>query len=74
MAVAKFAVSFDPTLAATVRATAEEEGSTVSAWLADAAAHKLRLRTGRAALAAYEHEHGEITEEEIAQAEAQWPA
>lgn len=73
MAVEKFAVSFDPELAAAVRGTAEEEGSSISAWLADAAAHKLRLNAGREALAEYERTQGEITEDEIRRAEAMWP-
>lgn len=74
MPVEKFAVSFDPRLAAEVRAHAEAEGESLSGWLADAAARKLRRVAARAVLADYEAEHGEITEEELAKVRSQWPA
>ncbi len=74
MAVEKFAVSFDPGLAARVRAEAKAEGESLSGWLADAAARKLRRAAARAVLAEYEAKHGEITEQELAEVRAQSPA
>ncbi len=74
MPVEKFAVSFDPDLAAEVRAHAEAEGESLSGWLADAAARKLRRAAARAVLTDYEAEHGEITDAELAQVRGQWPA
>lgn len=42
MAVEKFSVSFDPELAAFVRAAADEAGQSVSAYLAEAARERAR--------------------------------
>ncbi len=52
-------------LLAQSRADAEEEGVSLSAWLAEAARDRLRLRGLRRAVAAYEAEHGVITEAEM---------
>lgn len=74
VAVEKFAVSFDPELVAAVRDEARFERKSVSRWLAEAAEEKLRHRYAVAALEAYEREFGPITEEEMAEIEAIWPA
>jgi hypothetical protein len=74
MAVEKFAVSFDLDLAAQVRAKAEAEGESLSGWLADAATRKLQRAAARAVLADHEAEHGQITDAELAEVRAQWPA
>ena len=42
MKVDKLSISFDPELGDAVRAAAAEAGKPLSAWLADAAASKLR--------------------------------
>ena len=73
MAVEKFAISFPPDLLAHVREDAEAHGESLSGWLVDAASRKLRAVSARAALEAYEAEHGEITEEEMSEVRAQWP-
>src|SRR5204863_7467760 len=71
----KLAISFDATLADDVQRAAEREtGGNVSAWMAEAARAQLRLRALDTALAAYEAEHGEITEAELAEVDKVWPA
>lgn len=65
MASEKLSVSFDPALAATIRAAAAEEGVSVSRWLAGAADAKARRRHLREALDAFAAEHGALTEDEI---------
>jgi len=42
------------------------DGATVSAWLAETAAHRLKLDAGRGAIAAWEQEHGPLTADELA--------
>ncbi len=73
MGVEKFAVSFPPDLLEHIRADAEAHGESLSKWLVDAASRKLRSAAAMAALQAFEAEHGEITEEELAEVRAQWP-
>jgi hypothetical protein len=41
-------------------------GTTVSAWLAETAARRLKLDAGRNAIADWEDEHGELTPDELA--------
>lgn len=65
MSVEKFSVSFDPGLAATVRAAAADEGVSVSMWLSGAAEAKARRRRLREALDAFAAEHGELTDADI---------
>lgn len=65
MATEKFSVSFDPSLAATVRAAAAEEGVSVSMWLSGAAEAKARRRRLREALDVFAAEHGRLTEADI---------
>lgn len=72
MGVEKVAVSFPPDLLAHVRADADAHGESLSGWLADAASRKLRHAAAVAALEGFEAEHGEITEEELAEVQAQW--
>lgn len=58
-------VSFDPGLAATIRAAAAAEGVSVSTWLAGAAEAKARRRHPREALDACAAEHGDLTDSDI---------
>jgi hypothetical protein len=64
VAVTKLTISLPEDLAETIRAEAEAEGTTVSAWLADHTRRSLLRAERKAALAEYEAEHGKITEEE----------
>jgi hypothetical protein len=63
----KRSVSLPPELAEAIDKAAAEEGTTFSAWLAETAAHRLRLRAGRRGLAAWEQEHGPLTADELAE-------
>jgi len=65
MATEKLSVSFDPGLAATIRAAAAQEGVSVSMWLAGAAEAKARRRHLRDALDSFAAEHGELAEADI---------
>jgi hypothetical protein len=62
-------VSFAPELGEAIREAARRSGVPLSAWLADAAARKLRSEALDSFLADWQAEHGTFTEEEIAQAE-----
>lgn len=64
----KLTISLPEDLAETIRAEAEAEGTTVSAWLAERARKAVLFARSRAALAEYEAEHGKITDEEIERA------
>jgi hypothetical protein len=67
--VDKLSISFEPGLGDAVRSAAAQAGKPVSAWLAEAAAAKLRAEALAAFLDAWEAEHGPLTAEEIARAE-----
>jgi hypothetical protein len=68
MPVDRFSVTMDPELGKAVRDAAEAEGMTVSAWVAEAAAHSVRLKLLGEFLDDWEAEHGEFSEEEMADA------
>ena len=55
------------TFCAQVDRAAAQEGTTVSAWLADTAAHRLRLDAGRRGLAEWERKNGALTADELAE-------
>lgn len=62
----KRSVSLPPHLAQAIDQAAAENGTTFSGWLAETAAHRLRLDTGRRAIAEWEQEHGPLTPGELA--------
>ena len=68
MKVAKLSISFDSDLGDAVRGAANHKGSSLSAWLADAAAAKLRAEALADYLEHWEAEHGELTADELARA------
>jgi hypothetical protein len=70
MKVDKLSVSFAPSLGDAVRGAARHSGSSLSAWLADAAAAKLRAQALADYLQEWEGEHGELTAAELARAAA----
>lgn len=74
MPVRKIAVSLAPDLADAVRNDAESTGQSVSGWLADAAARKLRRKKARELLREFEIVHGQITEADRREARKLWPA
>ena len=74
MAVERLAISFDPDLAQEVRdAASEAVDNNISAWLADAARLKLRQRNLQQAIQQFESEYGEISDEELADLDGEWP-
>lgn len=64
-------VSFDADLGDEVRQAARAAGVGLSAWLAQAAAARLRAEALRAYLDAWEGEHGPLSAEDLARAEAE---
>jgi ABC-type glycerol-3-phosphate transport system substrate-binding protein len=65
MAAEKYSASMDNVLLADARADAEAEGLTLSSWLADAAADRLRLKALRQLVNKWEAEHGAISVAEL---------
>lgn len=65
MAAEKFSASMDDALLADARADAEAEGLTLSSWLADAAADRLRIKALRRLVDDWEAEHGAISTAEL---------
>lgn len=63
-------VSLNPELAADIDSAAAEAGTTFSGWMAEAAAHRLRIEEGRKGIRAWEAEHGPLTDEERAEGRA----
>ncbi len=65
MAAEKYSASMDDVLLADARADAEAEGLTLSSWLADAAADRLRLKDLHHLVDEWEAEHGAISVAEL---------
>lgn len=63
----KRSISLPPDLASEIDRAAAAAGTTVSAWIADTAAHRLRLEAGRRGIAEWERQHGALTPEELAE-------
>lgn len=62
----KRSISLPSDFADAIRVAAAAQGTTVSAWIAEAAAHRLRLDAGRQGVAEWERQHGPLTPDEIA--------
>ncbi|HZU19196.1 MAG TPA: hypothetical protein VFD01_21665 [Candidatus Dormibacteraeota bacterium] len=71
MKVDKLSVSFDPELGDAVRQAARGAGRSLSAWLAEAAAAKLRAEALADFLDRWEAAHGPLTADELAAAAAE---
>ena len=69
MKVDKLSVSFESELGDAVRSAAAQAGKPLSAWLAEAAASKLRAEALDEFLSGWQAEHGALTAEEITRAE-----
>ena len=63
----KRSISLPPDLAEAIDHAAAQEGTTVSAWMADTAAHRLRLDAGRRGIAEWERKNGTLTADELAE-------
>ena len=70
MPVKKRSVAHDDAVAAEVARAAERSGVSVSAWLNDAAANALAVEAGLEAVRAWEADHGALTSDELAAADA----
>lgn len=64
-------ISMEPQLGDDVRAAARRAGMSLSAWLAEAAAARLRRQALGEFLADWQAEHGQIIPEELAKARAE---
>ncbi|MGI9033848.1 MAG: hypothetical protein ACR2HY_09300 [Acidimicrobiales bacterium] len=62
----KRSISLPSDLAHAIERTAAEDGTTFSAWLAQTAAHRLRLEAGRKGIAEWERDHGALSPDELA--------
>ena len=63
---AKRSISLPAALADAIDVAARRGDTTFSGWLAETAEHRLRLDAGRAAIHAWEADHGALTAEEAA--------
>ncbi|MBI2705804.1 MAG: hypothetical protein HYX32_11020 [Actinobacteria bacterium] len=63
----KRSISLPPQLADAIDRAAAQDGTTFSGWLADTAAHRLRLEAGRQAIAEWERDQGPLTPDELAE-------
>ena len=68
MGVERITISLESGLAAELREAVEEDGTNVSAWVADALQRSLNTRGLHAVIREWEAEHGAFTEEELAAA------
>lgn len=66
----KLAITMDPDVHDGVVAAAKAEGTSVSAWITEAARRALLIRRGLAAVAEWEAEHGAFSEAELDEARA----
>ena len=64
----KLAITIDPDIHEDILAAAVSDGVSVSAWMTIAAREALRRRSGLAAIAQWEKQHGHLTEEEMNEA------
>ena len=64
MAVEKLSISMDAELAEAIRQAAEDDGLSVSAWIAKEVGRTIRRRGLRRLLDEYQAEHGAFTDEE----------
>ena len=64
----KLAITVDPQVHQDILAAAASDGVSVSAWMTGAAREALKRRTGLAAVALWERQHGRFTEEEMDEA------
>ncbi len=65
MPVERFSVTMDPKLGAAVRQAAERAGMSVSEWVSEAAADRVRNELLGMALDRWQEENGPFTEEEL---------
>jgi hypothetical protein len=64
----KLAITVDPEIHENILAAAARDGVSVSAWMTVAAREALQRRTGLAAVALWERQHGRLTKQEMDEA------
>ena len=64
----KLAITVDPEIHQNILAAAARDGISISAWMTVAAREALQRRTGLAAVALWERQHGRFTREEMDEA------
>ena len=69
MAVKKLSVALDDEVAAAAKHAASLAGGSLSAWLNRAAENELAIEEGLEAVRAWEADHGDLSDEELAQAD-----
>ena len=74
MSVEKVSLSFQPELAERAREAAQASGQSLSAFVAGAVEHRLKLEEGRRVLEDWETEHGPITADELRRVRSKWRA
>jgi len=70
MTVKKISIALDEHVAQAAAASAQRQGLSLSAWLTHAAENALAIEDGLAAVAEWEADHGALTPEELAAADA----
>lgn len=70
MTVRKLSVAIDDDVATAATAAAARRGMSLSAWLTQAASNALAIDDGLAAVAGWEADHGALTADELAAADA----
>jgi hypothetical protein len=70
VAATKLSIALEESVAQAARQSAERRGVSLSAWLNEASRDALRIEEGRAAVAEWEAEHGPLSAEELAAADA----
>ena len=63
----KRSISLPSDLAEAIDQAANAEGTTVSAWIAETAARRLRIDAGRQGVAEWERQNGALTPDELAE-------
>ncbi len=70
MSARKLSVALDEKVARDAARSAKRHGMSLSAWLNRAAERALRAEDGLKAVADWEHDHGALTDDELAAADA----
>ena len=70
MGVTKLSVALEESVAVAARQSAEQRGISLSAWLNDASRKELAIDRGLAAVAEWEADHGPLSSEDLAAADA----
>ncbi len=70
MSARKLSVTLEAPVAAAAKQAAERRGVSLSAWLNEASQNALAIEDGLAAVAEWEAEHGKLTPEDLARADA----